>query len=99
MIPASLTLRLIWVVRQSRSSVLQILRFGARSAGALVLFGKGNLKTLPWMRYYWLCVGLRHRAGSKLMQRTPEPELMDEHEQAAAYAAADWRQSHEKSPG
>jgi ubiquinone/menaquinone biosynthesis C-methylase UbiE len=30
------------------------------------------------------------------MERTPEPELMDEHEQAAAYAAADWSESHGK---
>ena len=33
------------------------------------------------------------------MQRTPEPELMDENEQAAAYAAADWSESHGKIPG
>ena len=33
------------------------------------------------------------------MERTPEPELMDEHEQAAAYAAADWSESHGKIPG
>src|SRR5438309_8735455 len=33
------------------------------------------------------------------MQRTPEPELMDEQEQAAAYAAADWSEAHEKVPG
>lgn len=33
------------------------------------------------------------------MQRTPEPELMDEQEQAAAYAAADWSESHGKIPG
>src|ERR1051326_8385630 len=33
------------------------------------------------------------------MQRTPEPELMDEQEQAAAYAAADWSDAHEKVPG
>src|SRR5262245_51869503 len=32
------------------------------------------------------------------MQRTPEPELMDEQEQAAAYATADWSQSHGKIP-
>src|SRR5215471_12486933 len=32
------------------------------------------------------------------MQRTPEPELMDEQEQAAAYAAADWSESHGKIP-
>ena len=37
------------------------------------------------MRYY-----------SLYMQRTPEPELMDEQEQAAAYAAADWSEAHEK---
>src|SRR5262245_182380 len=33
------------------------------------------------------------------MQRSPEPELMDEQEQAAAYAAADWSESHGKIPG
>jgi ubiquinone/menaquinone biosynthesis C-methylase UbiE len=33
------------------------------------------------------------------MERTPEPELMDEQEQAAAYAAADWSGSHGKIPG
>ena len=33
------------------------------------------------------------------MQRTPEPELMDEQEQAAAYAAADWSEAHSKIPG
>jgi ubiquinone/menaquinone biosynthesis C-methylase UbiE len=33
------------------------------------------------------------------MERTPEPELMDELEQAAAYAAADWSESHGKIPG
>src|SRR5262245_31545648 len=33
------------------------------------------------------------------MQRTPEPELMDEQEQAAAYANADWSESHGKIPG
>src|SRR6516165_7142089 len=32
------------------------------------------------------------------MERTPEPELMDEKEQAAAYAAADWSESHGKIP-
>src|SRR5688572_24531924 len=32
------------------------------------------------------------------MERTPEPELMDETEQAAAYAAADWSESHGKIP-
>src|SRR3954469_14898736 len=40
------------------------------------------------MRYYFL-----------LMKRIPEPELMDEQEQAAAYAAADWSESHGKIPG
>src|SRR5947208_1386419 len=40
------------------------------------------------MRYY-----------SQRMQRTPEPELMDEQEQSAAYAAADWSESHGKIPG
>src|SRR5438132_7579785 len=40
------------------------------------------------MRYYRLS-----------MQRTPEPELMDDQEQAAAYAAADWSESHGKIPG
>lgn len=39
------------------------------------------------MRYY-----------SLYMQRVPEPELMDEQEQAAAYAAADWSEAHEKVP-
>ena len=39
------------------------------------------------MRYYSLC-----------MQRMPEPELMDEQEQSAAYAAADWSEAHEKVP-
>src|SRR3981081_4314325 len=33
------------------------------------------------------------------MERVPEPELMDEEEQAAAYAAADWSESHGKIPG
>jgi ubiquinone/menaquinone biosynthesis C-methylase UbiE len=33
------------------------------------------------------------------MERTPEPELMDEQEQAAAYAAADWSEAHGKIPG
>jgi ubiquinone/menaquinone biosynthesis C-methylase UbiE len=33
------------------------------------------------------------------MERKPEPELMDEQEQAAAYAAADWSESHGKIPG
>ncbi len=33
------------------------------------------------------------------MQRTPEPELMDELEQAAAYAAADWSEAHDKVAG
>jgi SAM-dependent methyltransferase len=32
------------------------------------------------------------------MKRTPEPELMDDQEQAAAYAAADWSESHGKIP-
>ena len=36
---------------------------------------------------------------AKKMQRTPEPELMDDREQAAAYAAADWTESHGKIPG
>src|SRR6516165_12165321 len=36
---------------------------------------------------------------SQSMERTPEPELMDEKEQAAAYAAADWSESHGKIPG
>ena len=39
------------------------------------------------MRYYW-----------HSMQRTPEPELMDEQEQAAAYAREDWSESHGKIP-
>src|SRR5262245_4219227 len=33
------------------------------------------------------------------MERIPEPELMDEQEQAAAYAMADWSESHGKIPG
>src|SRR5947199_4663 len=33
-----------------------------------------------------------------MMERTPEPELMDEQEQSAAYAAADWSEAHEKVP-
>src|SRR5262249_25143255 len=33
------------------------------------------------------------------MERAPAPELMDEQEQAAAYAAADWSESHGKIPG
>src|SRR5262249_42710247 len=33
------------------------------------------------------------------MERVPEPELMDDQEQAAAYAAADWSESHGKIPG
>jgi ubiquinone/menaquinone biosynthesis C-methylase UbiE len=32
------------------------------------------------------------------MERIPEPELMDEQEQASAYAAADWSESHSKIP-
>ena len=32
------------------------------------------------------------------MERTPEPELMDQQEQAAAYAAEDWSESHGKIP-
>jgi cyclopropane fatty-acyl-phospholipid synthase-like methyltransferase len=32
------------------------------------------------------------------MQRIPEPELMDEQDQAAAYAAADWSEAHDKVP-
>src|ERR1700733_14512896 len=32
------------------------------------------------------------------MERRPEPELMDDPEQAAAYAAADWSESHGKIP-
>jgi ubiquinone/menaquinone biosynthesis C-methylase UbiE len=32
------------------------------------------------------------------MQRTPEPELMNEQEQAAAYAAEDWSEAHGKIP-
>jgi ubiquinone/menaquinone biosynthesis C-methylase UbiE len=34
-----------------------------------------------------------------MMERTPEPDLMNEQEQAAAYAAADWSESHGKIPG
>jgi SAM-dependent methyltransferase len=33
------------------------------------------------------------------MQRTPEPELMNEQDQAAAYAAEDWSESHGRIPG
>src|SRR5215831_6776715 len=33
------------------------------------------------------------------MERIPEPELMNEQEQAAAYAATDWSESHGKIPG
>ena len=33
------------------------------------------------------------------MERMAEPEVMDEQEQAAAYAAADWSESHGKIPG
>jgi ubiquinone/menaquinone biosynthesis C-methylase UbiE len=33
------------------------------------------------------------------MERTAEPELMNEQDQAAAYAAADWSESHGKIPG
>jgi ubiquinone/menaquinone biosynthesis C-methylase UbiE len=33
------------------------------------------------------------------MERIPEPELMDEQEQAAAYAGADWSEAHGKIPG
>jgi len=33
------------------------------------------------------------------MERTPEPELMDAEDQAAAYATADWSESHGKIPG
>jgi ubiquinone/menaquinone biosynthesis C-methylase UbiE len=36
---------------------------------------------------------------SLYMQRVPEPELMDELEQAAAYAAADWSEAYEKISG
>jgi ubiquinone/menaquinone biosynthesis C-methylase UbiE len=32
------------------------------------------------------------------MERVPEPELMDDQDQAAAYAAADWSESHGKIP-
>jgi ubiquinone/menaquinone biosynthesis C-methylase UbiE len=32
------------------------------------------------------------------MERIPEPELMDDREQAAAYAAEDWSESHGKIP-
>jgi ubiquinone/menaquinone biosynthesis C-methylase UbiE len=39
-------------------------------------------------------------ANSELqMERIPEPELMEEQEQAAAYAIADWSESHQKIPG
>jgi ubiquinone/menaquinone biosynthesis C-methylase UbiE len=34
-----------------------------------------------------------------MMDRVPEPELMDEQQQAAAYACADWSESHGKIPG
>src|SRR5713101_5123047 len=47
------------------------------------------------MRYYLLCVG----RDAKKMERIPECELMDEQDQAAAYAAADWSESHGKIPG
>jgi 2-polyprenyl-3-methyl-5-hydroxy-6-metoxy-1,4-benzoquinol methylase len=33
------------------------------------------------------------------MRRTPEPELMNDADQAAAYASADWSESHGKLPG
>jgi ubiquinone/menaquinone biosynthesis C-methylase UbiE len=33
------------------------------------------------------------------MERIPEPELMNEDDQSAAYAAADWSESHGKIPG
>jgi ubiquinone/menaquinone biosynthesis C-methylase UbiE len=33
------------------------------------------------------------------MERTPEPELMDTGEQAAAYASVDWSEPHGKIPG
>jgi ubiquinone/menaquinone biosynthesis C-methylase UbiE len=33
------------------------------------------------------------------MERVPEPELMNEDEQSAAYADADWSESHGKIPG
>ncbi len=36
------------------------------------------------------------KPDTEFMERTPEPELMDEQEQAAAYAAADWSESHGK---
>src|SRR2546427_7289746 len=92
MTPVSLISRLTWVVRQLRFSVPPILECGVRSAAGLASFGKANLKTSWWMRYYSL---LRN---AKNMERTPEPELMDEQEQAAAYAGADWSESHEKIP-
>jgi len=40
------------------------------------------------MRYY-----------SRFMDRIPEPELMEEQDQAAAYAGADWSESHGKISG
>src|SRR5204863_7275249 len=33
-----------------------------------------------------------------MMERTREPVLMDEQEQSAAYAAAEWSEAHEKVP-
>ena len=40
-----------------------------------------------------------HLSPNYRMERTPEPELMDEQEQAAAYAGADWSESHGKIAG
>src|SRR4029077_2394465 len=87
MTPALPTWRPTSAVRPLRFSVRPILVFGDRSGAALASSGKVNLKTSPSMRYY-----------SLYMQRMPEPELMDEQEQSAAYAAADWSEAHEKVP-
>src|SRR5437773_4283951 len=87
-IPASRTWPPILAVQRLRCSVRRIHGYGDRLAVALGLSGRANLKTSRSMRWYKVS-----------MQRTPEPELMDDREQAAAYAAADWTESHGKIPG
>src|SRR5437773_60097 len=86
--PASRTWPPISAVQRLRCSVRRIHGYGDRLAVALGLSGRANLKTSRSMRWYKVS-----------MQRTPEPELMDDREQAAAYAAADWTESHGKIPG
>src|SRR5262249_24355031 len=62
---------------------------GGHSDAARECCGKRSLRISPLMRYY-----------SHFMERTPEPDdLMDEQDQAAAYAAEDWSESHGRIPG